>query len=421
MFTCTHFLAGTGSGMVATEQMGFKSKYCFSFKPLEYRDKYYDHNFKEPKLQFLPLELVETDNFDTDHYDKFKKYIVDNNIESTDFQISIPCCKGLSLLSRISKSDSLDNLWMVRTVEWFFAQNNDILIFENSRDLMENKGKLVKEKIIERFNKYNEKNEYKMLFIKTKGYIHNSPQSRTRAFCIIYKSKYAYHLNKIHDTIVNVKDVLNRPEQYDESIPYHFYPLVTRNLYKEFLQYIEDKNLWDMCRNYAKEHEDSRFSLLSLYAGNTVEQNLKQFEGYPEICKYISSNQPRCEREGKVMYDSSPIFYHKHCKTINGRNSYLLIHPKYNRYLSLREYMDIQGLPDTYSFPEKSTIHDKCSCVFRMVPIQMMTDFLKYMISIKTGKEDIVTRIQNNSSIIYQNLTLRKNGQIFSEKFEVIQ
>ena len=56
-----------------------------------------------------------------------------------------------------------------------------------------------------------------------------------------------------------------------------------------------------------------------------------------------------------------------------------------------------------------------------MVPIQMMSDFLKYMVSIKTGKEDIVTRIQDNPSIIYQNLTLRKNGQIFSEKFEVIQ
>lgn len=417
-FTCTHFIGGTGSSYVAARGKGLDSKYCFSFDELDYRDKFYKHNYdKELKQVDLSMELITPFSFDDFSYDKFKEYIKENKIEATDIQISIPCCKGLTTLNRISSSDNMNNVWILKAVEWFLAQENKVLIVENSRDLLESRGAILLNRIFEIVKKFGN-DEYKVTCLKTSAFKHNSPQSRVRSVIFIYKcnKESVRVLQTLRTQYKTVDDVLTRPEEYSKNIPYHFQPQ-QRKIFNQFLDYITDLNLWDFFRGKAEEHLETRFTVLDHLLKSTPEENSELFKNYPYLQKYIVSNQERCIENNKKFYDKSPVFFIKYAKTINARNAFLLVHPRFKRYLTLRELMDIQGLPEDYGFNDKIIDIEKCRAIFRMVPIPMLNDFIDYAIDIIT-EENKITRIEACDSLAILQNNYQTNSKL--EEFKVL-
>lgn len=409
----THFLPSIGTTYIASQQLkkkfNIEDKYFISFEELKERDNNFVFNYPDIPLMYFNLHEVKEDMEGLHNdFSLYKKYIKQNNIKPTDIMIATTPCKGLSSISRNYGVLNPNNIWMFVTIKWFMAQQCKFLIFEGS-DLLSGKLGLKLYKSFDDILGFTKKG-YKIHVIKTTSMKHGLPQNRVRSFVLMYKGDFNI-FTKWERDFINFKDFFNRPEEFDESIQH---VNIFRNEYwKEWENlFKENKKFFDYCKKNITNDTVKRTMpyLLAMWDNGEVD-----LEKYPLILKaahikrdkYNKTIKEKKLKKNGIYYnygyfDMSPIMPTDFSKALNPRTMLSTFHPKYIRYLTVREVMDIQGLPDSFKLQNLGDWRD----ISRCITVNTAHDILEKVCNIIFGTNKDYISYNSNNEVIVQNNTI---------------
>lgn len=306
-------------------------------------------------------------------------------------------CAGLSSLSPQANSNNSANDWMSTTAEYVLGQMRPKVFWgENAPRLASKMGIPVVEKLRE----IGKKNGYTFTIYKTKSILHGLSQVRDRTFYFFWKDdkvpvfkNYNRPYKKIEDTIRGVKLSPNDPmceltnKRTPSQDPYYRYVLeeihggithqqfiqsLTRSY--EVLWYIEQQNHdylrvadWMTKNGYANEAEKCIRRYNKLKAGGSIMRKLT-------------------------------VFPKDHIGAFVGSLPSMLTHPDEDRYLTIREAMEVMALPRDFQLVGglRNLNH-----ICQNVPVTTAMDMAENVKLYLEGKLDYLNRdffIQDNKS-----------------------
>ena len=345
-----HFLDSLGSGKFACDRIEKESKENL----FEHSDFYSYKEFKD-RNDLIPLNEIGTLAILDDEENK--------NVPtgSFDIQISIPPCKGLSLLGLhptkkygVMGSYNPSNDWMYQTITNFLKHKNKILIMENAFALSGNAGLPILDKISKMIG-----DEYKMNVIKINLKNFGVPSMRKRVMVFIYKSDRFLDLDVKHffRESPNIYEYLEgfkykNQEEVNYSFRKHFDGVMKDKKIRSRLKY-NTRTIMDELAVLYKE----RKSFLTPYP--FVEREVKRF---------IKLN-------GHVM-NHFPRFPKKILNALAGKRgaSYYMV--KYERYMTFGELHQLMGLKQGFKLRLKDF-----RIMFRTCPSHMLKPFIEIAIS----------------------------------------
>lgn len=432
--TITHFIPLIGPFELARRKinkeepnLNLEATYKFSFSPFKNNEQHINHNFKEFKINYLDesseaiAEQIKS-NFGTPINTAYRDYIKANNILPTDLQLSVPPCAGLSMLNVGNRgSDAAANGWMYESVKWFVAQGSKVLLLENAPGLLGKFGLEVLENIKNILKELGVENEYKFHLTKTTTTSHGIPQHRGRAFLYLYKKDKRYVFKNIKHTFTPLEQYLDKyPEFPNEEYTKekHFEPIEGK--YSQWsLDFINKHNIWDELRQKVKDKaatQKNGFGAIITTMPTMVEMYEKDntvFEGLPPKLEKGVQHAIKKVADGKGYWDASPIFATGKVNAVISKNSFRQIHPKYNRYLTIRELMSLMGYPDDYMLidAQKNFNH-----ICQSLPVNTGADHIRWAIGIAKDNTKYATPLKDD---VTDNLFMQNNisGNLENELF----
>jgi site-specific DNA-cytosine methylase len=379
-FSITHFIPLIGPWFVAGEQLksefDIEQKYVFSYDAFDNNQKHLVANYGV-NIHTLPNELLPDYEDGTDNWkdiSAYKKYIADNKFEAVDVLLAVPPCAGLSMLNAGNRgAGCAANKWMYETVKWNIAQNNKVLCLENAPGLVGKEGVKVLRNIQEILKYNGVADQYKIHTTKTTTMNHGLPQFRGRAFLYIYKSEEYKVLRNIENEIKTLETFLDEKSRPEKEVPGTDH--VTLNKNDVMLKYIKDNNAWDEIRGLLPTDKDVASTSMSKWALSRYAKDKKFFKNYPTIEKWIGKWNKKLER-GLGYWDSTPLVVKGKVNAVISKNAHRTIHPKYNRFLTVRELMDLMGYPDELKLQEP--IEKNFNHICQSVPINTAMDHIRW-------------------------------------------
>lgn len=373
--TVTHFLPTIGNLLFTCDELGLKTKYCFSFDDFKDRNEIFKLNRKEDLTILTDFE--------------FKKYVKKNGIEPTDIQISIPPCKGLSQIASNAGIGNPANIWIYESIKWFIAQNNSVLLLENALELSYKKNRELLKNIWKLLQDTGR--GYKINVIKTAAMCHGVPQRRRRTILFIHKSSQLLKLKHIPFEDKDVAGFFDEVKKMDNSL----YPeTIEWRQSKRWLRFIKEKNLIRRLRTDLGKPKN----LLALFI-----KEYKKDKSYFGDFNYLEKVVKRVIRKnggGNLLV--FPQFNPAYTPAINYKNVSLFLHPREDRFLSLREVLYLMGMPAKFKLIFEKM---KWKMLYRTCPGYMMRDFLKIAISLLTNsKKGYIIRNGRDTVLIQDNL-----------------
>ena len=400
-------------------ELNLVSKYNFSLTPFRNNEQHLAHNFPGFQIDYIDeqdegIKSAITEGFGNTDLTAYKNYIVKNGIQPTDIQLSIPPCAGLSLLNNGNRgADAKANGWMYETVKWFIAQDNKVLCLENAPGLLGKDGLKVLKNIENVLEANGVKDKYKFHLTKTTTTQHGIPQHRTRSFLYLYKAEeHVIFKNIVHDTISVEKWLEKYPEEYDASIDH--VPLKD-NWAKIFVDFITEKDQWEYFRDLLKTDDPTK--VISCWP-TWLEEYKKDptyFGSYEKLQRAADKMLKKLE-QGLGYWDSSPNFIRGRINAIVAKNSYNTVHPKYNRYLSIRELMSLMGYPDSYQIVD---VQKNFNNICQSLPICTGMDHIRWATGIVSGNKYVSeTKIKPASTLFMQyNMKSDLESEMFESEF----
>lgn len=275
-------------------------------------------------------------------------------MDRLDF-VSTTCpCAGLSMLNyskngggKSRGSDAAQNEWMYRSAKYVLGELKPRVFFgENAPGLFGEIGKGVVEKLFEIAQDYG----YSMSLMKTSTVKHGIPQERARTFYFFWDSEYAPVLNyydrerkDLVDYLAEVPAESTLNETFNtwnlEDLPtIRFleekkglkWPEIMADEEKGTLNWYIVKNGWlDECITFTDE-----------VMPNSVDSR---------VLHHIKAKLA----DGKGFWDGSPRLGRDHFNAVISKNMICGAHPEEKRFITLREYMHLMGLPHDYELLEK--------------------------------------------------------------------
>jgi len=277
--------------------------------------------------------------------------------EELDFVSTVCPCAGLSMLNNARGSasargsDAAQNDWMYKSAN-FVLENLRPKVFwgENAPGLYTKVGSGVRQKL----RRIAENHGYSFSIVKTDTYLHGIPQHRRRTFYFFWKGKNA----PIFDYMERSKDALDLKEYLDqipEGSTYQdqfftrSYPVTEWKLYEYVL---EKTGLSDL--EFRKSYIGALYHYIS--AEGWIDDAIRWMdERYPNYEGEERTKLDHIKRklaDGKGYWDSSPFFVDKYTNAIIGKNMHVLVHPREDRFLNIRECMWLMGLPHDFELTE---------------------------------------------------------------------
>lgn len=301
-----------------------------------------------------------------------------------DIQISIPPCKGLSMLGldpvkkfNVMGSYNPSNDWMYQAIKTFLDCNNKVLIMENAFALCGKKGIPILDKIRKMIGK-----DYKMNVVKVNLLKFGVPSQRKRVVLFIYKSNNFINLeiekfNKIAPDIYSYLESFkyeNKTEIH-YSFRTHFDGIMKNKKIRSKLKYNKQTIMTELAEMYKEDK-----SILSAYP--FVEREVKRF----------------IKQDGHIM-NHYPRFPKKHLNALAGKRgaSYYML--KYERYMTMGELLQLMGLPGNFKLKLKDY-----RIMFRTCPSHILKPFIEIAMSYLKKDEKLY-----NKSIYKGNYLVQEN------------
>lgn len=319
-----------------------------------------------------------------------KDLTIDDRPENLDLVSSIPLCSGLSMLNTATNSSkgrgasAEQNDWMYKTTEAALEQlDPKVFMLENAPGLFSKIGVEVAKGL------YNiaKKSNRSLTFYRTNSRLHGIPQNRPRTFVFFWRSETAPILEWIKRTPPDIEDYLRLiPEDATLQDVYFPHEPLQRNVY---YQYVTDR--WG--KDWRKEIPRGDGIMSWLRAQNELGDCLtwlkdKQFIEKDE--NRIERFQREIARVTRVMnktsggiWDSTPFVTKEWTPAIISKNVWRMIHPSKDRFMNVREYMWLMGLP--HDFQLKDTKEEK-RWITQNVPVTTAKDMTLEVMKWLDGK-----------------------------------
>lgn len=275
-------------------------------------------------------------------------------MDRLDF-VSTTCpCAGLSMLNyskngggKSRGSDAAQNEWMYRSAKYVLGELKPRVFFgENAPGLFGEIGKGVVEKLFEIAQDYG----YSMSLMKTSTVKHGIPQERARTFYFFWDSEYAPVLNYYDRERKDLVDYLAEVPA-DSTLNETFNTWNLEDL--PTIRFLEEKKGLKWSEIMADEEKgtlnwyivkngwlDECITFTDEVMPNSVDSR---------VLHHIKAKLA----DGKGFWDGSPRLGRDHFNAVISKNMICGAHPEEKRFITLREYMHLMGLPHDYELLEK--------------------------------------------------------------------
>lgn len=280
-------------------------------------------------------------------------------VDRLDF-VSTTCpCAGLSMLnyskgkSNSSRgAEAAQNEWMYKSAKFVLENIKPRVFFgENAPALYGDGGDGVVQKLFEIAQEYG----YSMSLVKTTTKKHGIPQNRNRTFYFLWDSEYAPVLDLYDRERKNLADYL-------AEVP------VTASLQETFNTWkLEDLPLI----RFLEEVKGFTWKEIMAEDAGTLNMLIVKKGWLDESIEYTDKVMPESTDartmhhiknkflQGKGFWDGSPRLGTDHFNAVISKNMHCGAHPTEKRFITIREYMHLMGLPHDFELldPKHSINH----------------------------------------------------------------
>jgi len=311
-----------------------------------------EHVFNQRPEYILSYSAFEANDSQLlQHYNNEVPYYKLDEGGSAPYQVdvvnSVCPCAGLSTLSTTHDANNPTNDWMITSSEYVLENvKPKVLWGENSPHLANNMGKEVVKKLRGLANKYG----YTFSLYKTKSMLHGLSQVRNRSFYFFWKDKRIPLFDYYNKPYIRIEDQIRSSARNDfdpmtellannntpSQDPYYKYILeeihggishqdFTKMIDKsvDVLSYIEKHNKYNVVSEWMEKHNFDR----------EAKSCMRKYE--------------KLESGGNIMRKITTIV-NDYIGAFVGHMPSQIVHPDADRYLNVRECLDIMGMPKDF-------------------------------------------------------------------------
>lgn len=379
------FIPLIGGMAIANEQAtGKKPEFVLSYDAFEKNESNLKSYWPDVKWHILDAETNQLkDNEELDYSD-------------IDFVSSVCPCAGMSMMSSSRSADSETNNWLYKAADYILGTIKPKVYFgENAPGLYSD----TNEKVLNKLRAYGEKYGYAFTIYKTDTRLHGIPQRRVRTFFFFWQGETC-----------PIMEYYNNPsekpfEQWilDKNTGTHSNDF---GMTKEDILRVYPETIWlleTQCNNnyneYVKffyDYFDKGHRVLDVYSYITIENKWKEYIEWIGNYKYgnvpPSKNGKRTPlslaeyrydkiKRGLRFYSDVPVVYKEYTSALTGKNLDLIFHPTEFRTLSVRETMELMGLPKDFNITSGATVH-----MTQNVPVCTAKDMTEQAIKFINGE-----------------------------------
>lgn len=298
--------------------------------------------------------------------------------ERIDFISTVPPCAGLSTLSAANGDpNSPINEWMIKSASLAMDLKPKVIMGENAPTLFSDVGV----DFLERLKKLAFSRGYSLSLVKTDSRLHGLPQRRMRTFYFIWDSERAPILNWYNRERPTLAEYLNQipPDTgYTEVFPNN------KNL--------EDVSLWKW-REYAiktfPNFIEVPSTIISTIKSNLLNECMNFLEELGDIrAKERVARVKKSLDMGKNFRTSDVIRFGRnsidYMNAVQGTILTNTVHPTERRWLNVREYMHMMGLPHDFRMQNQKWNH-----ICQNVPTNTARDWTYEVIKFCKGELEL--------------------------------
>ena len=321
----------------------------------------------------------------------------DTVFDNLDF-VSTTCpCAGLSMLnySRDGKksrgSDAAQNEWMYKSAKFALGTLKPRVFFgENAPGLYGEIGKGVVEKLFEIAQSYG----YSMSLMKTSTLKHGIPQERSRTFYFFWDSEYAPVLNYYNRERKTLSEYLKEIPK-EASLQSSFNKWKIENL--PTVRFLEEVKGMDWEEIMSKESTLNWYIVRSGLLDECIEFADKIAPG--TIDSRVLHHIKNKIEQGKGFWDGSTKLGKDYFNAVISKNMVCGVHPQEKRFLTVREYMHLMGLPHDFELLDPG----KLNHIAQNVPTSTARDWtLEVVKYIKGELSSSGEKLHRQSNLNYQ-------------------
>lgn len=314
-----------------------------------------------------------------------------------DIIIGVPVCSALSSLNQKSSSDycSIDNIYQLS--EFSLETKPKVAIFENAPGLFSKKGKPVREKLYNISKKFG----YKLSILNTDTRLHGIPQRRIRTYFIFWKENgvpiIEWERNNhpsLEDYLDNIPKEASLQDQYSTPLKNYI-----ENPYINYLKFLYSDDWKRVIQSSSKK---TILSYIVKYGSLKDLQNWLKNNNYEEKVvdkiRYIRSKLDK----GLNFWDPSPHISDKEwINAVQGRVFLHSIHPTRDRWINIREWMHLMGLPHDFQIQDQKYHH-----ITQNVPTKTTSWVIRGVKNWLDGK----LKIMNTDFLLQDNIKRKISG-----------
>jgi site-specific DNA-cytosine methylase len=389
-----------GLEIATIQELDTLPEFVLSYPSFKYNDGIFLKNYPSLKDKYF---VISEDGEFINLEDKIKFEKLNKNIDIVN---SLCPCSGLSLLNSNSKSgdkargsDAIQNRFMYFTTN--FVLNNikpKVFVFENAPNLFTNAGKGVFNNLVELSNKYG----YSFSLFKTTTSLHGIPQNRQRTFGFFWKSNTAPILNwirKPHKTLCEYfKEIPDNCTLHDKE------KIIKDYEENDLLNFIKSKGI-------TLEEISKKFKTIHWYILNDIKlldeciEYMKNVGNKSQI-NTLTHAKKKIEMN-KRYWDSSPVICKDTMNAVISKNMFRTILVDEHRFLTIREYMHLMGLPFDFEINEKEV----CA-ITQNVPVNTAKDMINQCVKFINGE------LQLSSVKVLKQNNMNRTIEIFKQEYK---
>ena len=381
----------------------------FSYSPFGANDSHI-----RKYLPQVPYQILDDMN------EEGRKKIIEQYKGKLDFVSTVCPCAGLAGTNTAPKTSSKgrgahaeQNQWMYKSAK-FMLEDIQPKVFwgENAPGLYTKMGTEVADNLKE----IGKDAGYTFSMVKTNTEFHGIPQRRIRTFYFFWKDKNPPLFNWINRKAPKLLDYLNQipkdASQFDMRIwmdpvtikypPYRFLLGKLGITHEEMVKmvgkstvfrYMQENDLFDECLKWLKVNAPNDGPSGGKPGTNT----------YIDIINHIKGKLA----DGKGYWDSSPHLFHETFNAVIGRNMFDGVHPVEDRYMSVREYIHMMGMPHDFELDNVKNINH----IAQNVPVGTAADMTNHVVDFLKGNLQT-----SDTSFLKQDNTIQKTNMIIGDK-----
>tara|TARA_Y100000592_G_scaffold53980_1_gene85126 strand:- start:167 stop:1390 length:1224 start_codon:yes stop_codon:yes gene_type:complete len=335
-----------------------------------------------------------------------------------DFVNSVCPCAGLSMLNSsaiegsINKrgSDAAQNEWMYKSTRVILENYKPKVLWgENAPGLFTKLG----EGVVEKLKTIGKEYDYSFSMIKTNTELHGIPQRRMRTFYFFWKGTkppifdwYKRDCKSLADYLLEVpknascQDMFMVPGSVTEHFkPYQFILEREGKTHKEFVEWWNHGTLYQYLEKYDLVHEC--IDWLKKYYPTEGFSKKNGTNTFISMLEHVLKKRSM----GLGYWDSSPHIFSKSFNALIGRNMFNGVHPTENRYLNVREFLHLMGLPHDFVIEDVKQVNHIAQNVPTCTARDMTEQVVKYINGeLPTADGFFVKQDNTNQKIIQESL-----------------